>query len=343
MTIIQAKKLLRQGCEAYLAHVVDKHKDIPNLEQILVVNEFPDVFPDELPSLPPNREIEFAIELAPGAEPVSKAPYRMAPLKMIELETQLKDLLDKGIIRPSVSSWGAPVLFVKKKDGSMRLCIDCQELNKLTIKNNYRLLKIDDLFDQLKGAVHYSKIDLRLGYNQLNIKPEDISKMAFGSRYGHYEFLVMAFGLTNVTTNFMDLMSRVYKKYLDKFIIIFIDNILIYSKTEEEHVEHLRIALEILKREKLYAKFTKCEFWLKEVQFLGHVVSSEGIKVDLAKIEAVINWERPKRPTEVRRFMGLVGYYRRFVQYFAKISTPLTKITRKNEKFVWNERCEESF
>ena len=179
LTIIQAKKLLRQGCEAYLAHVVDKQKDVPKLEDILVVNEFPDVFPDELPGLPPDREIEFAIELAPEAEPVSKAPYRMAPVEMRELATQMQDLLDKGIIRPSVSPWGAPVLFVKKKDGSMRLCIDYRELNKLTIKNKYPLPRIDDLFDQLKGVVHYSKIDLRSGYHQLKIKPEDISKTAF--------------------------------------------------------------------------------------------------------------------------------------------------------------------
>ena len=198
-----------------------------------------------------------------------------------------------------MSPWGAPVLFVKKKDGSMRLCIDYRELNKLTIKNKYPLPRIDDLFDQLKGAVHFSKIDLRSGYHQLKIKPEDIPKTAFLTRYGHYEFLVMAFGLTNALVAFMDLMNRVFKKYLDKFVIVFIDDILIYSRTEADHAEHLRIALEILRREKLYAKFSKCEFWLGEVQFLGHVVSNEGIKVDPSKIEAVLNWDRPRTPTEV--------------------------------------------
>ena len=343
LTYMQAKKLLSQGCEAYLAHVIDTEKGTPKLDEIPVVKEFPDVFPEELPGLPPDRQIEFVIDLAPGAEPISKAPYRMAPTEMKELAKQLQELLDKGVIRPSVSPWGAPVLFVKKKDGSMRLCIDYRELNKLTIKNRYPLPRIDDLFDQLKGAKWFSKIDLRSGYHQLKIKSEDIPKTAFRTRYGHYEFLVMPFGLTNAPAAFMDLMNRVFKKYLDKCIIVFIDDILVYSKTEEEHAEHLRIALETLRHERLYAKFSKCEFWLREVQFLGHIVGEDGIKVDPAKIEAVMNWERPKTPTEVRSFLGLAGYYRRFVKDFSKIATPLTKLTRKNEKFVWNEKCEESF
>ncbi|KAL8121369.1 hypothetical protein AgCh_018198 [Apium graveolens] len=289
LTIAQAKKLLHQNCEAYLAHVIDTSKEVPVLEAIPVVNEFPDVFLDDLPGLPPDRKIEFAIDLAPGTEPVSKAPYRMAPVEMKELATQLQDLLDKGVIRSSISPWGAPVLFVKKKDGSMRLFIDYRELNKLAIKNKYPLPRIDDLFDQLRGAVWFYKIDLRSGYHQLKIKPEDISKTAFRTKYGHYEFLVMAFGLTNAPTAFMDLMNRVFNKYLDKFVIVFIDDILIYSKTEEEHAEHLRIVLEILRQEKLYVKFSKCEFWLKEVRFLGHVISNKGVEVDPAKIEAIIN------------------------------------------------------
>ncbi|KAL8148093.1 hypothetical protein AgCh_005438 [Apium graveolens] len=342
LMIAQAKKLLCQNCEAYLAHVIDINKEVPALEAILVVNEFLDVFPNDLPGLPQDREIEFAIDLACGTEPVSKAPYRMAPVEMKELATQLQDLLEKGVIRPSVSPWGAPVLFVKKKDGSMRLCIDYRELNMLTIKNKYTLPRIDDLFDQLRGVVWFSKIDLRSRYHQLKIKPEDIPKTVFRTRYGHYEFLVMAFGLTNAPAAFMDLMNRVFKKYLDKFMIVFIYDILIYSKTEEEHAEHLRIILEILRQKKLYAKFSKCEFWLKEVRFLGHVISNKGLEVDPAKIEAIINWERPKTPTEVRSFMGLEGYYRRFVQDFAKISTPLTKLTTKNQKFEWDEKCEES-
>ena len=343
LTMAQVTRMLRQGCQAYLAHVVDTEKPTPKLEEIPVVNEFVDVFPEELPGLPPDREVEFTIELAPGTAPVSKAPYRMAPVEMKELAIQLQDLLDKGVIRPSVSPWGAPVLFVKKKDGTMRLCIDYRELNKLTIKNKYPLPRIDDLFDQLKGASCFSKIDLRSGYHQLKIREEDVPKTAFRTRYGHYEFLVMPFGLTNAPAAFMDLMNRVFKKYLDKCVIVFIDDILIYSKTPDEHAEHLRLALEILRKERLYAKFTKCEFWLDKVQFLGHIVSSEGISVDPAKVEAVANWEQPKTPTEVRSFLGLAGYYRRFVQDFSKIAAPLTRLTRKNEKFEWTPKCEESF
>ncbi|KAL8105920.1 hypothetical protein AgCh_029652 [Apium graveolens] len=310
LTMIQAKKLLRQGCEHFVAYVIDRSQEPAKLEDIPVVNEFPDVFPDELPGLPLDREIEFAIDLAPRTEPISKAPYRMAPVEMKELAKQLQELLEKGVIRPSVSPWGAPVLFVKKKDGSMRPCIDYRELNKLTIKNKYPLPRIDDLFDQLKGAKYFSKIDLRSRYHQLKIKPEDIPKTAFWTRYGHYEFLVMSFGLTNAPAAFLDLMNRIFKEYLDKFVIVFIDDILIYSKTEEDHAEHLRTALEILRKKKLYAKFSKCEFWLQEVQFLGHIVSNEGIKADPAKIEAITNWERLKTPTEVRSFLGLAGYYR---------------------------------
>ncbi|XP_074336891.1 putative mitochondrial protein AtMg00860 [Apium graveolens] len=196
---------------------------------------------------------------------------------------------------------------------------------------------------RLKGATWFSKIDLRSGYHQLKIKAEDIPKTAFRTSYGNYEFLIMAFGLTNAPTTFMDLMNRVFKKYLDRFMIVFIDDILIYSKTEEKHSEHLKNILETLRQEQLYAKFLKCEFCLREVQFLGHIISIEGIKVDPVKIEAVLNWERPKTPTEFRSFLGLAGYYRRFVKDFANIATPLTKLTRKNERFAWDKKCEGSF
>ncbi|GKA28006.1 putative reverse transcriptase domain-containing protein [Tanacetum coccineum] len=196
---------------------------------------------------------------------------------------------DKGFIRPSSSPWGAPVLFVKKKDGSFRMCIDYRELNKLTVKNHYPLPRIDDLFDQLQGSQFFSKIDLRSGYHQQRVHEDDIPKTAFTTRYGHFEFTVMPFGLTNPLAVFMDLMNRVCRPYLDKFVIVFIDDILIYSKTQEEHVEHLRLVLELLKKEKMYAKFSKCEFWLREVQFIRHVINGNGIHVDPSKIEAVKN------------------------------------------------------
>lgn len=201
------------------------------------VNEFPYVFPGELPGLPPDRDIDFAIQVVPRTNPISKAPYRMSPIELQELKKQLKELEDKGFICPSVSPWGAPVLFVKKKDDNLRLCTDYRELNKVTIKNNYPLPRIDDLFDQLQGSKFFSKIDLQSGYHQLKIKPSDIEKTAFRARYGHFEYLVMPFGLTNAPAAFMNLMNRIFKPYLDQFVIVFIDDILIYSKTKEEHAK----------------------------------------------------------------------------------------------------------
>jgi len=195
-----------------------------------VVREYTDVFLKKLSGLPPNREIEFSIELLPGSGPISKASYRMFLTEMKELKEQLQELLDNEFIRPSMLPWGALVLFVKKKDGSMRLCIDYKELNKIIIKNRYSLPKIDELFDQLQGASVFSKIDLRAGYHQLKIKPNDVPKTAFRTRYRHFEFLIMPFGLTNALAAFIDLMNRVFQPYLDQFVVVFIDNILIYSK-----------------------------------------------------------------------------------------------------------------
>ncbi|GJY19952.1 putative reverse transcriptase domain-containing protein [Tanacetum coccineum] len=333
----------RATIDCFLATIHDTTSDVSSIHDQPIVSEFQDVFPEELPGIPPIRDVEFNIELIPGAEPISKAPYRMAPIELKELKDQLQELLERGFIRPSVSPWGAPVLFVKKKDGSMRLCIDYHELNKITIRNRYPLPRIDDLFDQLQGAKHFSKIDLRSGYHQLRVKEQDISKTAFRTRYGHYEFLVMPFGLTNAPAVFMDLMNRVFHEFLDKFVIVFIDDILVFSKSKEEHEEHLRTVLQILRQEKLYAKFSKCEFWLSKVAFLGHIVSAEGITMDPAKVEAITKWPRPTSVTEVRSFLGLAGYYRRFVEGFSRLALPLTKLMRKGEKFVWNEEREKSF
>ncbi|GJZ76752.1 putative reverse transcriptase domain-containing protein [Tanacetum coccineum] len=304
-------------------------KDVP------IVRDFPEVFPEDLPGLPPARPVEFQIDLIPGAAPVARAPYRLAPSKMKELSEQLQELSDKGFIRPNSSPWGAPVLFVKKKDGSFRMCIDYRELNKLTVKNRYPLPRIDDLFDQLQGSSIYSKIDLRSGYHQLRVREQDIPKTAFQTRYGHYEFQVMPFGLTNAPAVFMDLMNRVCKPYLDKFVIVFIDDILIYSKNEKEHEEHLKAILELLKKEQLYAKFSKCEFWIPKVQFLRHVIDSRGIHVDPAKIESIKDWASPKTPTEIRQFLCLAGYYRRFIEGFSKIANaPILALPEGSEDFV---------
>ncbi|KAJ9557119.1 hypothetical protein OSB04_011733 [Centaurea solstitialis] len=343
VSYMKMRSHLRKECVAFMAHVIDKKTEEKSIQDIPAVREFPEVFPEELPGLPPPRQVEFRIDLVPGAGPIAKSPYRLAPSEMQELSKQLQELLDKGFIRPSSSPWGAPVLFVKKKDGSFRMCIDYRELNQITIKNRYPLPRIDDLFDQLQGATYFSKIDLRSGYHQMRVREEDIPKTAFRTRYRHYEFLVMPFGLTNAPTVFMDLMNRVCRPYLDKFVIVFIDDILIYSQSKEDHEQHLRSILELLKAEELYAKFSKCEFWIREVHFLGHVVNKEGIHVDPAKIEAIKKWEAPKTPSEIRQFLGLAGYYRRFIANFSKIAQPLTALTQKDKKFIWGEKQEEAF
>ncbi|GJY09105.1 putative reverse transcriptase domain-containing protein [Tanacetum coccineum] len=300
ISCIKASKYIERGHQLFVAHVTEKEPKEKRLEDVPVIRDFPEVFPDDLPGLPPPRQVEFKIELIPGAAPVARAPYRLAPSELKELADQLQELSEKGFIRPSSSPWGAPVLFVKKKDGSFRMCIDYRELNKLTVKNRYTLSRIDDLFDQLQGSSVYSKIDLRFGYHQLRIREEDNPITAFRTRYGHYELQVMPFGLTNAPAVFIDLMNRVCKPYLDKFVIVFIDDILIYSKNKEEHKRHLKIILKLLKNEQLYAKFSKCDFWLESVQFLGRVINNKGVHVDPTKVEAIRNWSAPTTPKEVR-------------------------------------------
>ncbi|KAJ9552277.1 hypothetical protein OSB04_016322 [Centaurea solstitialis] len=290
-SMAKARSYVLCGATSYLVYLISDQgegkkktvKDVP------VVCEFPDVFPEDLPGIPPERQVEFRIDLVPGAAPVAKTPYRLAPPEMQELSNQLEELLEKGFIRPSSSPWGAPILFHQEEG-----------------------------WDVENGAAWFSKIDLRSGYHQLKVREEDVHKTAFRTRYGHYDFVVMPCGLTNAPAAFMDLMNRVCRPLLDSSVIVFIDDILIYSKTKEDHVEHLREVLEILRKEKLYAKFSKYDFWLQEVQFLGHLVNREGIKVDPAKVEAVMKWETPKSPTEIQSFLGLAGYYRRFIQDFSK-------------------------
>nr|GEU43385.1 putative reverse transcriptase domain-containing protein [Tanacetum cinerariifolium] len=336
----KAQEYMAKGCQIFLAQISAKKEEDKSegkqLKGVPIVQNFPKVFSKDLTGLLPARPVKFQIDLIPGAALVARAMYRLVPSEMKELSEQLQELFDKGFIRPSSSPWGAPVLFVKKKDGSFRMCIDYRELNKLTVNNPYPLPRIDDLFDQLQGSSIYSKIDLRSGYHQLRVRKQDIPKTAFRTRYGHYGFQVMPFGLTNAPAVFMDLMNRVCKPYLDKFVIVFIDDILIYSKNEKEHEEHLKAILELLKEEKLYAKFLKCEFWIPKVKFLGHVIDIRGIHVDPAKIDSIKDWASLKTPTEILQFLGLAGYYRSFTEGFSKIAKSMTKLTQKgiNEDFV---------
>ncbi|GKF07453.1 hypothetical protein Tco_0041677, partial [Tanacetum coccineum] len=296
ISCIKARKYIERSCHLFLAHVTKKKPKEKRLEDVPVIRDFPEVFPDDLPGLPPPRQVEFRIDLVPGAAPIARAPYRLAPSEMRELSVLLQELLEKGFIRPSSSLWGAPVLFVKKKDGYFRMCIYYRELNKLTVKNRYPLPRIDYLFNQLQGSSVYYKIDLRSRYHQLRIKEEDIPITAFRTRYGHFEF-----------------------------------------QDKEEHGKHLKIILELLKKERLYAKFSKCDFWLDLLKFLGHVIDRNGIYVDPAKIEAIRNWAAPTMPTEVRQFLRLAGYYQRFIEGFSLISKPLTKLTQKNKKYEWGK------
>ena len=293
--------------------------------------------------MPPRRVVDFGIELHPGTSPISMTPHRMALVELQELRVQLQELLDKGFIRPSTSPWGAPVLFAKKKDKTLRMCIDYRQLNRVTIKNRYPLPRIDGLFDQLRGARVYSKIDLRTAYHQLRVRETDIPKTAFRTRYGHFEFTVIPFGLTNAPAAFMDHMHRVFQPYLDQFFVVFLNDILIYSQSEREHEDHLRIVLQLLRDHQLYAKFSKCKFWLTEVRCLGYVVSASGVSVDPEKVEAVMSWERPKSVFEIRSFLGLAGYYRRFIEDFSRLVAPMMRLTQKEAKFDWDDRFEEAF
>jgi hypothetical protein len=268
--------LSNQGCTRSCAFAMMESL----VEKIPVVGEYPDVFPDELPGMPPDRDIEFAIELQPGTTPISKRPYRMPLVELAELKKQLQELLDKGFIRPSTSPWGCPALFVKKKDESLRLCVDYRPLNAVTIKNKYLLPRIDVLFDQLVGAKVFSKIDLGSGYHQIKIRASDILKTAFSTRYGLYQYLVMSFGLTNALVYFMYLMNSVFMPQLDKFVVVFIDDILFYSKNEAEHTKHLHTVLQRLCDHQLYAKLSKCDFWLRKIKFLGHTISQDGMSVN---------------------------------------------------------------
>ncbi|GKC82319.1 putative nucleotidyltransferase, ribonuclease H [Tanacetum coccineum] len=314
ITLLDSKvlRVLGEKPEEKISQLMSAKAKEKKQEEIVVVRDFPEVFPDDLSGLPSVQEIEFQIELVPRAMPVEKYPYHLALSELEELSGQLKELQDK-------------------------------ELNKLTIKNRYPLPMIDDLFDQLQGSQYFFKIDLRSGYHQLRVHEDDILKTAFRTRYGHFEFKVMPFGLTNAPAVFMDLMNRVCRPYLDKFVIVFIDDILIYSKTQEEHEKYLGLVLELLKKECLYAKFSKCEFWLQEVHFLGHVINGDGIHVDPSKIEAVKNWKSPRTLSEVRSFLRLVGYYRRFIEDFSKIAKPLTVLTQKSKTFDWGKEWEDMF
>lgn len=292
--------------------------------------------------LPPSRfGKDFTIDLEEGTKPIYGPLYRMSPAELEEVRRQLTDLMDKGWIRPSDSPFGAPILFVRKKDGSLRMCVDYRKLNLATRKNRTPLPLIDELLDVISGSTVWSKLDLAQGYHQMRVADQDTHKTAFRTRYGLFEFLVLPFGLTNAPAAFVTMMNKVLAPYLDKFVVVFIDDILVFSRSEDDHLKHLETVLRTLMEHQLYLKLSKCRFGLPEVEFLGHVVSREGIKVDPAKTTAVREWPRPTNPQDVRQFLGLAGYYRKFQPHYSHITSPLTDLTKSDYQWRWREDVEQ--
>jgi hypothetical protein len=309
-----------------------------------LLDKYSSVFPSELPrELPPSRAIDHRIEIIPGSTPPSRPTYPLSLTEMDELKKQLDDLLLHGFIRPSKSPYGAPVLFVRKKEGDLRMCVDYRALNKQTVKNTYPLPRIDELLDRLHNAKVFSKLDLRSGYHQIRIQEEDVSKTAFRTRYGLFEFLVLPFGLTNAPAMFMCLMNDIFKDELDSIVIIYLDDILIFSENEEQHKIDFEHVLQKLAENKLYAKLSKCEFFKSEVSFLGHIISKDGIAVDPSKITAIVEWPDLTCVRDVQSFLGLVNYYRRYAPHLAHIAAPLTELLKKNNPFVWEKLQKEAF
>ena len=348
LSAIQLEKGLKNNEVTYLAALkddtVDSMGDLIPMEVQKVLNEFKDVMPSELPKkLPPRREEDHKIELESEAKPPAMGPYRMAPPELEELRRQLKELLEAGFIQPSKDPYGAPVLFQKKHDGSLRMCIDYQALNKVTVKNKYPIPLIADLFDQLGRAKYFTKLDLRSGYYQVRIFEGDEPKTTCVTRYGSYEFLVMPFGLTNAPATFCTLMNKIFHPFLDKFVVVYLDDIVIYSNTLEEHVDHLGRVFQLLKQNELYVKREKCSFALREVSFLGHHIKDGKLMMEGVKIKAIQDWDPPTKVPQLRSFLGLVNYYRRFINGYSTRVAPLTDLLKKGKAWTWDEKCQQAF
>ena len=309
-----------------------------------VIHDLQDRFPATPPdSLPSDRNMAHAIPIEPGSIPPDKHLYRMSLAEKVEMERQVTEGLRRGIIEPSTSPYGAPCLFVSKKDGSLRMCVDYRALNKMTVKNKYPLPRIDDLLDQLHGATVFSSLDLQSGYHQIKIQDEDVPKTAFKTPMGLYQFRVLAFGLTNAPATFQNVMNDVFRHHLGKFVLVYLDDILIFSKSPEEHEHHLRVVLDLLRKHDLYAKLFKCEFNKPELQFLGHIVGRDGIKMDPQKTAVIDAWPVPRDIHQLRSFVGLATYFRRFVQGFSRLVSPLTNLLRGKAQWHWSDQCQQAF
>jgi hypothetical protein len=330
-------------CKDALISIQDMQHSLPPVVAN-ILQEYSDVFPSEIPAgLPPIRGIEHQIDLIPGASLPNRAPYRTNPEETKEIQRQVQELLDKGYVRESLSPCAVPVILVPKKDGTWRMCVDCRAINNITIRYRHPIPRLDDMLDELSGATVFSKVDLRSGYHQIRMKLGDEWKTAFKTKFGLYEWLVMPFGLTNAPSTFMRLMNEVLRAFIGKFVVVYFDDILIYSKTMDEHLDHLRAVFNALRDARLFGNLEKCTFCTDRVSFLGYVVTPQGIEVDQAKVEAIQGWPVPKTITQVRSFLGLAGFYRRFVKDFSTIAAPLNELTKKGVPFSWDNKQENAF
>lgn len=343
----QWRRADKQGCSSFLVNVATAKADpdqtfASDVTDLLA--KFQDRFPDDLTELPPPRPIFHTIPLQdPNSQPPFRPTYRLSPLETREVDKQVTELLAKGYIEPSSSPLGAPILFVKKKDGTLRMVIDYRALNKLTIKNRYPLPRIDDLLDTAQGATIFSSLDLMSGYHQIMILDEDIPKTAFRTPFGHYQWRVLSFGLTNAPATFQAVMNDVFRKQLNKNVLVYLDDILVFRLSLERHIQHLREVVQTLRDNHLFAKLSKCSFGCSEVDFLGHVLSKDGLKVDPKKTAAVTEWPVPTDLPQLRSFLGLANYFRKFIHHYATLVTPLTDLTRKDRAFVWSPACQSAF
>jgi hypothetical protein len=310
-----------------------------------LIGEFSEVFQDPLPDgLPPMRKEVHSIPIEPGHPPPFRQMYRLSPLEYRELEKQVTAFLKAGILEVSTSPYGAPVLFVSKPNGrGLRLCVDYRALNTITIKNRCTIPRIHDLLDAVLGSKYFTSLDLTSGYHQILISEEDRPKTAFRTPFGHFQFKVLIEGLTNAPATFQTAMNSIFHPYLRKFVVVYVDDILIYFWTEEEHKAHIRLVLDVLKREKFYVCKAKSNFAVEEIKFMGHIVNSEGIRPDPKKVEVVQNWPVPKNVHELRSFLGLANYFRKFISHYLEVAAPLTNLTKKSYVWAWTGKCQDAF